>query len=73
MQVEEIGGNTTNASVLTNITTQLAVATTPRSISLLPTDLNTTNYVLSEVISTLESDDLEVDVDLMPLQEVGVY
>ena len=58
------------------ITAKLAVATEPEPISLLPTDLNTTNSVLSSVISSLESSLEEASTDpassMTQQQEVSV-
>ena len=71
MQVEDIfSGNRTTAEILEQIaslTTQLEVATETRGISLLPTELNATNTILSKVIDVLED---SVSMDTAPPSEV---
>ena len=71
MQVEDIfSGNRTTAEILEQIaslTTQLEVATETTGISLLPTELNTTNTILSKVIDVLED---SVSMDTTPPNEV---
>ena len=58
MQAEDIfSGNRTTAEILeesASLTTQLVAATETSGISLLPTELNTTNTILSKVIHVLE-------------------
>ena len=73
MQAEDIfSGNGTTAQILeqsASLTTQLVVATEARGISLLPTELNTTNTILSKVIDVLED---SVSMDTAPPSEVNV-
>ena len=58
MQAEDIvSGNRTTAEILeesASITTKLVAATETSGISLLPTELNATNTILSKVIDVLE-------------------
>ena len=71
MQAEDIfSGNRTTAEILERsilLTTKLVVATETRGISLLPTELNTTNTILSKVIDVLED---SVSMDTAPPSEV---
>lgn len=59
-----------NPELLEDVTMQLAEATEPKSISLLPADLNTTNNVIETAITSLESS-LEEGANLISQQEVS--
>ena len=52
-----------------SLTTQLTVATKTNGISLFPSELSTTNTILSKVIDVLES---SVSMDIAPANEVNV-
>ena len=71
MQAEDIfSGNRSTAEILERsaaLIAQLVVATETRGISLLPTELNITNTILSKVIDVLED---SVSMDTAPPSEV---
>ena len=71
LQAEDIfSTNRTTAEILeqsASLTTQLTVATETSGTSLLPSELNTTNTILSKVIDVLES---SVSMDIAPANEV---
>ena len=71
MQAEDIvSGNRTTAEILgesASLTTKLVAATETSGISLLPTELNATNTILSKVLDVLED---SVSMDTAPPNEV---
>ena len=71
LQAEDVfSRNRTTAEILegsASLTTQLMVATETNGTSLLPTELNTTNNILSKVIDVLEN---SVSMGITPANEV---
>ena len=71
LQAEDVfSRNRTTAEILegsASLTTQLMVATETNGTSLLPTELNTTNNILSKVIDVLEN---SVSMGITPPNEV---
>ena len=71
LQAEDVfSRNRTTAEILegsASLTTKLMVATETNGTSLLPTELNTTNNILSQVIDVLEN---SVSMGITPANEV---